>query len=98
MCSGLGLAVPVVEPLDPAQHADPTQVDLARARVEHDVVRLARPVGEVGQTAVAGPERVRDACPCGARDDVAGPHRETLEARRTPDAAADLDLVALVAE
>src|SRR5919201_5600379 len=94
----LGLAVPVVEPLDAPDHPDSAQVDLVGARVVDDVVRLPRPVGEVRQPRLACNEGVGDARPRRAGDDVPRPHGDPLEPRRPPDPAAELDLPLLVAE
>src|SRR5205823_7056300 len=44
----VGLAVAVVEVLEPRHQPDPAEIDLVRARVVRDVVWLAGAVGEVG--------------------------------------------------
>ena len=63
--------VPVVERLDPADHADAAPEDLVRARVPADVVRLARAPRDQRQAILARAERVRDSGAGRARDDVA---------------------------
>src|SRR5438132_5717173 len=68
------LVVPVLDRLDAADHAQSRDRDLARARVEADVVRLAGAVGEQCDPALAGREAVRDRGTGGARDHAAGAH------------------------
>src|SRR3954467_6037521 len=51
-------------------HADPAEPDLVRAWVVDVVVRLPRPVGEVGEAVLPREKRVRDAGACRARDDA----------------------------
>src|SRR5215468_5829857 len=55
------LAVPVVVPRDSRHQTDAAEVDLVRARVVADVVRIAGAVGEHRQPRVAGTECMRDA-------------------------------------
>src|SRR5581483_5156159 len=66
------LAVPVVEVLDTADHAEAAERDLVRARVEAHVVRPARAVDEHHAALVACSEPVRHAAARRTRDDVAG--------------------------
>src|SRR5947208_3455317 len=65
------LAVVVVEVLKPRHQADAAEVDLVRARVPNDVVRLAGAVGEVGDPVGAGNDRMRDPSSRRPGDDVA---------------------------
>src|SRR6266540_3687309 len=81
-------AVPVVELGQTRHQADAAEIDLLRARVPGDVVRLARAVGEQLHPAGARVERVTDARARRARDHRAGPHRVSLLAE-------DADAVAL---
>src|SRR2546430_4282437 len=67
-----GLAVVVVEVLQARHQPDATEVDLVRARVPDDVVRLAGAVCEVGDPVRAGDERVGDPGRRRPPDDVAG--------------------------
>src|SRR5206468_12496033 len=69
----VGLAVVVVEVLQARHQADAAEVDLVRARVPDDVVRLAGAVREIRDPVRAGDERVRDAGPGRPADDVAWP-------------------------
>src|SRR3954470_23038955 len=52
------LAVAVLEQLEAADHADPAEEDLVRARVVTDVIWLAGAVGEIGQPGLPAPEAV----------------------------------------
>src|SRR5690349_11493014 len=69
------LAVEVVEPLDPAAHAEAAPRDLLRARVPAHVVRVARAVDEHFDALRARAERVRNARTGWSHDYVAGPER-----------------------
>src|SRR5437588_1524442 len=55
------LAVPVVEVVEPGDHADAAEVDLLGARVVADVVRLSRAVCEERCAVRAGAQAMRDA-------------------------------------
>src|SRR5262249_11876049 len=72
------LSGPVVEPLCTSDQADPVPRDLVRAWVVTDVVRLAGAVRQEAETVLTGTERVGDARPRRAGDDVAGAHRDLL--------------------
>src|SRR3954471_16430720 len=67
-----GLAVAVREGLEPCEQPDAAEGNRVRARVVADVVRLLRPVGEVGDAVRAGDDRVGDARARRPRDDVSG--------------------------
>src|SRR5262245_4669958 len=69
------LAVPVVDPLRPEDHADATQVDLVRTRVVGNVVRVTRPVGEHRQPALTTSKRMRHPRGRWPGDDVTAPDR-----------------------
>src|SRR5688572_29198155 len=72
------LAVVVVEVLQPGDQPEPAEVDLVRARVVADVIRLSRAVGKEGQARLARPEPVREPGPGRARNHVAGTDRMLL--------------------
>src|SRR6266567_7236878 len=61
-------------PSDGEADADAADEDLAGIGIEADVVRVARPVCEVGQPACPGDKLVRDAGPGRTRDHVARPN------------------------
>jgi hypothetical protein len=67
------LAVPVVESVDAGPQADAAQRDLARAREEGDVVRVAA----ANASSVSPPSRARNAC----ATRVAGGRATTLPGR-----------------
>src|SRR5215211_7588656 len=75
------LAVPVLEMLDAADHAEAAEEDLARSRVVREVVRLARAVREVRHAAVAADEPVCDPRRRRSRDHVAGANGVILSLR-----------------
>src|SRR5258708_3301488 len=64
-------AVEVLERLHARDEAETAEEDLVRTGVVTDVVRVLRPVREVGQAGVAGAEAVRDAGARRPRDDMA---------------------------
>ena len=82
----LGLAVVVLEHLDPPDHAEPAPGDLVRARVPAHVVRLPRAVDQHRQPVRAGPEPVADPRRRRPRDHVPGPDRDRLLLGARPEA------------
>src|SRR5205807_9821281 len=82
------LALPVIQLLEPADHAEPAEIDLAGAGVVADVVRLAGAVGQHADAALARADGVRDARPRRSRHHAARPHRVRLLAQLA-DAVAD---------
>src|SRR6266480_2129884 len=87
----LRLAVPVIEPVEARDHAHAAEVELVRAGVVRDVVRLARSVGEKLEARVPRPKGVRDSRSGGSGDDVAAPNRMLLVAQQADALAAEDD-------
>ena len=88
-CRSPRLAVVVVEILEPGDQAEAAEIDLVRARVVADVVRVARAVREIGEARRRPPDAVGDArCSPGARSTwPARIGRSSLRRRRRGRAA-----------
>src|SRR6266542_1057759 len=77
----VGLAVAVVEVVEPRDQPDAAKVDLVRAGVVRDVVRLAGPVDQVSDPLGARDDRVGDPRCRRPRDDVPRPKLKLLSLR-----------------
>src|SRR6266571_210199 len=87
----LRLAVPVVEPVEARDHAHAAEVELVRAGVVRDVVRLARSVGEELEPGVTRAKGVRDSRSGRSGYDVAAPNGMLLVAQQADALAAEDD-------